>query len=285
MSIAFTPLKPGVGMQVTGIDLRQPITPEDQTVLSAAIDEHAILLFRDQHLTPEQQVAFSRPFGDLNIHVHQRMVTGMPEIIVLSNLIEDGKPVGSANCALSWHTDGTHLEKPVSISILHCVVAPEEGGETQFADTRRAYDTLPTDTRAFIDGKKAIHSYALLQQRSFPDRPLSEEKKRAIPDRAQPIAFPHPRTGRKALYLGQHVIKGVVGMPDDEGVELVASLVRHATQDEFVYCHKWQPGDLMMWDNYGTLHRATYLDVDRQRRRLHRTTVNGEVVTGDVVGG
>ena len=94
MSITFTPLKPGVGMQVPGIDRRQPITPEDQAVLSAAIDEHAILLFRDQHLTPEQQVAFSRPFGDLNIHVHQRMVPGVPDIIVRSELSEGGRPGG-----------------------------------------------------------------------------------------------------------------------------------------------------------------------------------------------
>jgi len=284
MALEFHPLRPCFGAEVRGIDLRRSPDPASQARLAAALDEYSVLLYRDQPLTPEQQVTFSRPFGELNIHVHQRMVAGVPEIIVLSNLIENGKPVGSANCALSWHTDGTHLEKPVYISMLYCVVAPEQGGETQFAATRPAYDDLPEETKAYIDDKRAIHSFLLLQQRSFPDRPLTEEKKRQIPDRAQPIAYPHPRTGKKALYLGEHIIKGIVGMPEEEGVALVAKLREHATQPKYVYHHKWRPGDLIMWDNYCTLHRATYLDVETQRRRLHRTTINGTTPTGEALG-
>ncbi len=139
---------------------------------------------------------------------------------------------------------------------------------------------MPDDVKAFIDDKRAVHSYVLLAQRSFPDRPIPEAKRREIPDIMQPIVRVHPVTGRRALYLGEHVIAGVEGMPADEGVALVARLREHATQSRYVYRHRWQPGDMLMWDNRCTLHRATYLDNLTQRRRLHRTTVNGTEPTG-----
>ncbi len=242
---------------------------------------HGVVLIRNQDLTPDQQIAFSRGFGDLNIHIYQRIVPGKPEVIVLSNLLDEhGNPIGSANCALSWHTDGTHLQQPVTTSMLYCVVAPAEGGETEFADTATAYDDLPADLRDFIDDKKAIHSYLLPAAAQLPDRPLTEEKRRQIPDILQPIVWLHPVTGRKALYLGEHIIAGVDGMQKEAGIALVTRLREHATQPRYVYRHTWQPGDMLIWDNRRTLHRATYLDVLAQKRRLHRTTINGTEATG-----
>jgi alpha-ketoglutarate-dependent taurine dioxygenase len=281
MAIAFRELNPTFGAEILGIDLRTPPSPATRQEIEALYRRFSVLLFRGQDLTPDQQIAFSRAFGDLNIHVHQRIVPGKAEVIVLSNLLdEQGKPVGSFNCALSWHTDGTHLERPVTTSMLYCLVAPEAGGETEFAGTTQAYDDLPADVKAFIDDKRAIHSYVLLAQRSFPDRPIPEQKRREIPDILQPLVRVHPDTGRKALYLGEHVIAGVEGMPADEGVALVARLRAHATQPKYVYRHTWQPGDMLMWDNRCTLHRATYLDNATQQRRLHRTTINGREPTG-----
>lgn len=281
MALKLRKLNPYFGAEVLDVDLRSPPTPEFRDQVNAAYHEFSVLLFRGQDLTPEQQIAFSRPFGDLNIHVHQRIVPGKPEVIVLSNMLdESGQPVGSYNCALSWHTDGTHLEKPVTTSMLYCVVPPEEGGETEFAGTAAAYDDLPDEVKAEIEDKKAIHSYVLLSQRSFPDRPVPEEKKRAVPDILQPIVRVHPATGRKALYLGEHIIAGVDGMSPEDGVALVARLREHATQARYVYRHRWRAGDMIMWDNRCTLHRAMYLDNETQQRRLHRTTINGPDATG-----
>jgi alpha-ketoglutarate-dependent taurine dioxygenase len=257
------------------------LTAALKTEVESLYYKYSVLLFRGQDLTPDQQIVFSREFGDLNIHVHQRIVPGKAEVIVLSNLVdENGNPVGSFNCALSWHTDGTHLEKPVTTSMLYCVVAPGEGGETEFAGTAQAYDDLPDDLKTFIDDKYAVHSYVLLAERSFPDRPIPAEKRRQIPDILQPIVRAHPVTGRKALYLGEHVIAGVEGMTARDGIDLITRLREHATQPRYVYRHRWQAGDMLMWDNRCTLHRATYLDAATQRRRLHRTTVNGAEAIG-----
>ena len=281
MPIATRPLNPTFGAEVLGLDLRERFSPELRREVEDLYHRHAVLIFRGNDLTPDQQIAFSRDFGDLNIHVHQRIVPGKAEVIVLSNLLdEQGNPVGSFNCALSWHTDGTHLTTPVTTSMLYCVVAPDEGGETEFAGTAQAYDDLPEELKAFIEDKCAVHSYALLAERSFPDRPLSPEKRREVPDVLQPLVRVHPVTGRKALYLGEHVIAGVDGMPRDEGIALVDRLRAHATSPKYVYRHTWQPGDMLMWDNRCTLHRATYLDHATQKRRLHRTTVNGTEATG-----
>jgi taurine dioxygenase len=284
MPIDIRPLAPTFGAELRGLNLAEPLTDSVRQQIEALYYQYRVVLIRGQELTPDQQIAFSRGFGDLNLHVYQRIVPGKPEVIVLSNLLDEhGNPVGSANCALSWHTDGTHLKQPVTTSMLYCVVAPGEGGETEFADTATAYDDLPIDLRAFIDDKKAIHSYLLLQQRSFPDRPLSEVKRREIPDILQSLVWLHPVTGRKALYLGEHIIAGVEGMPKDEGIALVTQLREHATQPRYVYRHTWQPGDMLIWDNRCTLHRATYLDVIKQKRRLHRTTINGTEVSGVAV--
>jgi alpha-ketoglutarate-dependent taurine dioxygenase len=281
MTLEIVPLNETFGAEVRGLDLSRPMTAELKRQIETLYYRYSILLFRGNDLTPDQQIAFSRDFGDLNIHVHQRIVPGKAEVIVLSNLLdENGNPVGSFNCALSWHTDGTHLTKPVTTSMLYCVVAPEAGGETEFAGTAQAYDDLPADLKAFIDDKRAIHSYVLLAQRSFPDRPIPEEKRQQIPDILQPIVRVHPVTGRRALYLGEHVIAGVEGLPAGEGVALITRLREHATQPRYVYRHRWQPGDMLMWDNRCTLHRATFLDHATQRRRLHRTTVNGTEHTG-----
>lgn len=284
MPIETRPLAETFGVELCGLNLAEPLDEVTRLEVESLYHRHGVVLIRGQDLTPDQQIAFSRGFGDLNIHVYQRIVPGKPEVIVLSNLLDEhGNPIGGANCALSWHTDGTHLQQPVTTSMLYCVVAPVEGGETEFADTATAYDHLSSDLRGFIDDKKAIHSYLLLQQRSFPDRPLSEEKRRQIPDILQPIVWVHPVTGRKALYLGEHIIAGVEGMPKEEGIALVTRLREHATQSCYVYRHTWQPGDMLIWDNRRTLHRATYLDVMAQKRRLHRTTINGTETTGVAV--
>jgi alpha-ketoglutarate-dependent taurine dioxygenase len=281
MGLQITKLNPHFGVEISGIDLRTPLTPALRAEIERAYHDATVVLFRDQDLSPDEQIAFSRGFGDLNIHVHQRIVPGKAEVIVLSNLLdEDGKPVGSFNCALSWHTDGTHLQTPVTGSLLYCVVAPDQGGETEFAGTAAAYDDLPAALKAEIEGKQAIHSYVLLAQRSFPDRPIPDAKKREIPDILQPLVRVHPHTGRKALYLGEHVIAGVAGMPTEAGVALVTRLREHATQAKYVYRHKWRRGDLLMWDNRASLHRALYLDHENQKRRLHRTTINGDELTG-----
>jgi taurine dioxygenase len=274
-----------IGAEIRGVDLSKPLDPQTFAKIEAADDRHTVLIFRNQTLTPEQHIAFGRRFGPLEIHVLKRyLLAGHPEILLISNIVkDDGEFLGLADAGQTWHTDTSYRTRPSRGSILYAIEIPhdENGrpiGDTLFAGTAPAYDALPETMKRKLEGRKAIHSYG---QRKRP--PGSQRNKTfkaeidAVPDVSHPVVRTHPNTGRKALYVFEGECIGIEGMPEDEGREIIAELTEHCIQPKFIYRHRWQVGDVVMWDNAAALHLAIADYKLPQRRLLHRVTIEGGV--------
>ncbi len=240
-----------------------------------------MLVFRDQRITPQQQIDFSQRFGPLQIHVlHQFQLTGHPEILVVSNIIENGHAIGLGDAGHYWHSDLSYKEHPSLGSMLHAQELPADGGDTLFANMHLAWDTLPAPLRQAACGRRAEHSYLAkyeeLRQRS-PWRPkLSDAQVAQVMPVEHPIVRTHPETGRKALFVSEHFTTRISGLPDDESRDLLAQLFAHSVRPEHIYRHRWQPHDMVFWDNRSLMHLAAGCPED-QRRRLNRTTIEGDV--------
>ncbi len=270
------PLHDSFGAEIVGIDLRNPLSAARQAELIDQFHNHGVLLFRGQDLSPEQQIEFSRAFGPLEIHVQTDfLLRGHPEIFIISNVVEDGRPIGAIDCALSWHSDSSYIANPSLGSLLYGVAVPPEGANTYFAGMYAPYEALPGEMKRRLVGLKAVHHYERLQQALFPHKPLTDAQRALTPPIAHPIVRRHPVTGRQSLYLGGAVIAGVEGLPKAEGIALVEELVAFATSDRFVYKHIWQQGDLVAWDNRCTMHRGSRYNLQQYIRRMHRTTILG----------
>jgi taurine dioxygenase len=270
-----------LGAEVLGLDLGLPLSNEEFDRLHHAHLDHHVLVFRDQHITPGQHVEFSRRWGPLQRHVlHQFALQGHPETLIVSNILQDGNPIGLGDAGVYWHSDLSYKPRPSLGSLLHAQELPVEGGDTLFANQHLAFDGLPDALRRAVVGLRAEHHYlkryAELQRRS-PWRPdLSAEQVAQVPPVAHPIVRTHPESGRRALFVNEHFTTRVVGLPDDESTALLDELTAHATQERFVYRHRWQPHDLVFWDNRSLQHQATGCPSE-QRRKLYRTTVEGDV--------
>ncbi len=270
-----------LGAEVTGLDLGRPLADDDfAAIVDAHLDRH-VVVFRDQRITPEQQISFSRRFGPLQVHVlHQFHLQGHPEILVVSNIKENGQPIGLGDAGHYWHSDLSYKDRPSLGSMLHAQELPAEGGDTLFANMHLAYDTLPPELKRAIEGRRAEHSYLAkyeeLRARS-PWRPkLSEQQLAEVVPAIHPIVRTHPGNGRRALFVGEHFTTRVVGMPDDESRDLLDRLFAHSVRPEHVYRHRWQPHDMVFWDNRSVIHLAAGTP-DHLRRRLNRTTIEGDV--------
>src|SRR5437764_9038573 len=279
-SLQIRPLDAPLGAEVIGLDLAQPLADADfGRIHRAHLDRH-VVVFRDQRITPQQQIDFSRRFGPLQVHVlHQFQLPGHPEILVVSNILEDGRPIGLGDAGAYWHSDLSHKERPSLGSLLRAQELPEEGGDTLFANMHLAWDTLPAPLRAAVEGRRAEHSYLAkyeeLRRRS-PWRPkLSDEQLAQVRPVTHPVVRTHPETGRKALFVSEHFTTRIVGLPDDESADLLARLFAHSVRPEHVYRHRWQPHDMVFWDNRSLMHLAAGCP-DHMRRRLNRTTVEGD---------
>jgi alpha-ketoglutarate-dependent 2,4-dichlorophenoxyacetate dioxygenase len=279
MSLQLKPLTP-FAAEASGIDLSRPLAPQQVRAIEAAMDEHAVLVWRNQPLDPDQQIAFAKSFGPLDLGL--RKVKGGPhrfkhaELADISNVKADGevadrehaKIVGNVANQL-WHSDSSFQKPRAKYSMLSAVIVPSFGGETEYADLRMAYDALPAWRRAQIDRLVAVH-YALHSRFLLGDTHYTDEQRKAIPPAHWPLVQTDPRTGRKILFVGVHACE-IVGMTLAEGRMLLMDLLEHATQREFVYRHHWQVGDLVMWDNTATLHRGRWYDF-AERRELRRAT-------------
>jgi taurine dioxygenase len=270
-----------LGAEVFGLDLSTSLSDAAFTPIVDAHLAHHVLVFRDQRITPEQQIAFSRRFGPLQIHVlRQFQLPGYPEILVVSNIKEDGQPIGLGDAGYYWHSDLSYKETPSLGSMLHAQELPAEGGDTLFANMHLAYDTLPASLREAVEGRRAEHSYLAkyeeLRQRS-PWRPkLTEQQLAEVKPVEHPIVRTHPGNGRRALFVGEHFTTRIVGLPDDESRDLLAQLFAHSAKPEHIYRHRWQPHDMVFWDNRSVTHLAAGCP-DHMRRRLNRTTIEGDV--------
>ncbi|WP_293775835.1 TauD/TfdA family dioxygenase [uncultured Oxalicibacterium sp.] len=270
-----------LGATISGLDLSQEVTPDDFRRIHQAHLDHHLLIFRDQRITPDQQVAFSGRFGALQIHVlNQFQLPGHPEIMIISNIKENGQPIGLGDAGHFWHSDLSYVEKPSLGSMLHAQELPAEGGDTLFANMHLAWDTLPTYLRSQVEDLQAEHSYlaqyAELQRRS-PWRPnLTAEQVAQVKPVLQPVVRTHPETGRKALFVSEHFTTRIDGLPEDESRDLLQQLFDHSVKPEHVYRHQWQPHDMIFWDNRSLMHLAAGCP-DHLRRKLYRTTIEGDV--------
>jgi taurine dioxygenase len=277
-SLQLRPLTPGFGAEILGLDLRQTPSPATLEALRQALNQHSLLILRAQHIDEAQHVELSRGFGELMIHVLKQFLTAsLPEIYVLSNVAENGKPIGNHKEGWNWHSDLSYMAEPSMGSLLHAIEVPPEGADTLFASMHAAYEGLPAEMQTRIRDLKAVHSYAGYYGKAFADRaPLTDEQKARTPDVIQPVVRTHPVTGRLSLYVGQDIVKEIQGLEPEQGKRLLAELNAHAIRDEFVYRHKWKAHDLVIWDNRCTMHCATPYDDATYRRVMHRTTVKGD---------
>jgi taurine dioxygenase len=264
--------------EVTGADPALGLDAATLRRIEQAWLDHSILIFRDLSLTPEQQIAFTRRLGPLHIMMPpQYNLEGHPEIFVVGNAEEGGKAVGMRRAGMGFHSDGEDKAIPNAGSFLYAVTVPPEGGDTLFADMYAAWEALPANLRARLVGRRARFSRVALHHVHYPHLPaLSEAQKRERPDVWHPIARRHPRSGRTALYIGRWAVE-IEGMPDTEGKQMIADLCAHAQQPVFLYRHRWRQGDGVLWDNRCTQHSATPFDEQRYTRRMHRTTLEGEL--------
>ncbi len=277
MPIECRPLHPSFGAEVLGIDPARDLDDAAVAAIEAAWTRHSLLLFRDVRMAPAAQVAFTRRLGPL--HVMEPLefnLPGYPEVFVVSNVEENGRAVGLRRAGWGWHSDGEDKAVPNAGSFLHAVEVPPEGGDTLFADTYAAFAALPADVRRTIAGRRACFSRIRLHHVHYPHLPpLTEAQKAARPDVWHPLARRHPRSGWTALYVGRWACE-VEGLPADEARDLLGFLQAFATRPEFVYRHRWRVADAVLWDNRCTQHCATEFDEARHRRRMHRTTLEGE---------
>ena len=281
MTLTLEPLHPQFAARARGLDLRQPLTIEQRSQINAAMNRHAVLVWPEQRLTPDQQVALAEQFGPLDIglkRVFQRRERFAQEALIdISNLDTQGRVAGRdsaktySNYANQlWHSDSSFQNPRAAYSMLNAVVLPTWGGETEFADMRAAWDALPARLQQQVGDLQAEH-YALHSRLLLGDESYTAQQREAIQPVQWPLVQTHAGSGRQLLFLGSHV-RRIVGMPVPEGRMLVADLTEHATQPQFVYRHDWSVGDLVMWDNRATLHRGRRFDIT-EHRELRRTTI------------
>jgi taurine dioxygenase len=270
-----------LGAEILGLDLNRPLAQRDfQRIHKAHLDHH-LLVFRDQRITPQQQVDFSRRFGPLQIHVLRNFqLPSNPEVLIISNIIEDGQPIGLGDAGHFWHSDLSYKETPSLGSLLHAQELPAEGGDTLFANMHLAYDTLPAALRNAVQGARAEHSYLAQYEELRRRSPFRPALTQAQIDEVKPVVHPvvrtHPETGRKALFVSEHFTTRIVGLPEDESRALLAELFAHSVRPEHVYRHRWAPHDLVFWDNRSLMHLAAGTPA-HLRRKLYRTTIEGDV--------
>lgn len=269
-----------LGAQVLGLDLAQPLSLDDFQRLHHAHLDHHVLVFRDQRITPQQQVDFSRRFGPLQIHVlRQFQLPTQPEVLIISNIVEDGQPIGLGDAGHFWHSDLSYKEVPSLGSMLHAQELPRDGGDTVFANMHLAWDSLPAALRHAVRGARAEHSYLSQYEELRRRNPWRPALTQAQIDEVKPVTHPvvrvHPETGRRALFVSEHFTTRIVGLPADESRALLDELFAHSVRPEHLYVHRWQPHDLVFWDNRSLMHLATGCPPD-QRRKLYRTTIEGD---------
>lgn len=279
-SFEIRPFSGAVGAEIIGLDLAKPVTAEDFTRIHRAHLDHHVLVFREQRISPEQQISFSRRFGELQIHVlKQFLLAGHPEILIVSNIIENGQNIGLGDAGKFWHSDLSYKELPSLGSMLHAQELPSEGGDTLFADMHKAWEAGPGALRKVVEGRSAAHSYtARYAETKFEGnwRPtLTAEQLAQVKEVIHPVVRTHPENGRQALFVSEGFTTRIIGLPDDESHDVLQQLYGLSVLEQNIYRHQWQPHDLVFWDNRSLIHLASGCPA-HLRRKLYRTTIQGD---------
>lgn len=270
--VTVTRIGPYFGAEISGVDLRAPLSQQQAVAIRAALLEYEVLVFRDQDITPEQQLAFGRNFGDLSVHPIAPHDADIPELIVFDNN-ESNPAVNTDN----WHSDETFREVPPLGTVLRALVVPPLGGNTLFASMTAAYDGLADWVKTAVEEMDAVHDLKLhrgkvpeTEEERAKDLALSAE----FPPAVHPIVRIHPETGKRVLFVNPHFTIGIKGLPEIESQALLSVLYHQAQVPEYQLRIEWEPNTIVFWDNRSTQHYAPH-DYS-QRRHLHRITVIGD---------
>jgi len=278
-TIEIVPTGGGVGAEIRGVDLRHVDADSFRAVQQAWLD-HQVLLFRGQTITDGELIEFSRRFGQLDLAPNQetgrRFVEGYPELYVVSNVVENGQPIGSLGSGEAvWHTDMSYLEDPPKASMLYALEVPSSGGNTGFVNMYKAYEALPEALKGRVAGLRVKHDGTFNSGGYVRQGVTATDDPIAAPGTLHPVVCTHPETGRRMLYLGRRRNAYIDGLSLAESEVLLDELWTYATRDEFTWYNRWQVGDLVMWDNRCTMHRRDPFD-PTARRVMHRTQIKGE---------
>ena len=281
MKLNIEPLRDNqIGAQVTGIDLSSTLTLSDIQNLQTALPRYRALSFPKQQLEPEDFIRFSNYFGTPHPHVLEHLrLQGYPEILVLTNIVEDENKANGHNGAAFWHTDNSYESQNASATMLYARQVPDSGGETLICDMVAAYKELPEALRKYCAPLQVKHRYGNRDQdKEFSAGQLQGEQVKRVPEVTHPLVFQHPVSLDKCLYAVAASARGIVGMPDNEAVALLAELKDHCTQSQFVMKHSYTVDEVFIWDTLVTMHAAATIDVARDAsntRVMHRISVKG----------
>ncbi|MBH72990.1 MAG: taurine dioxygenase [Rhodospirillaceae bacterium] len=275
--LVVRPIGRVAGAELPGLDLRSPLAEENINFILTALAKYHVLSFPDQDLTKDQQVLFTKQFGELEGHVAlDHSGKPFPAVHIVSNLDPDGQPTAKprSHGNYFWHSDKSYHATPSLATILYAKEIPPNGGATQFANMQMAYDELYPEMKQMIDGLEVVHHWAQSRRNSC-NAPATPEQEKESPPVTHPIVRVHPETNRKSIYLGIHA-SHVAGMNWHEGREIIYRLTDMVTQPRFVYTHEWKKNEVVMWDNRSLMHRATGdFDQALHPRVLHRTVLRG----------
>ena len=284
MTIQVKPTGAALGAEIIGADLTQPLDDATFAQIRAAFYQHEVLYFRGQALSDEDQIRFSARFGTLRkLKLTNQLHVDHPEIFVVSNIVKEGKHIGSYDAGIFWHTDGAYLANPHAISALRALEVPVQNGrtlgDTNYTSVSAAYDALPQSMKKRLDGLQALQSimHRLAKTVESGIKKDYNSAVKADPEAIHPLVRVHPVNGRKCLYITEGYTARIIGLPEDESRDLITELTAHCVKPEFTYLHNWQKHDLVMWDDCSTQHKATFDYPASLPRLMHRTTVVSEV--------
>jgi taurine dioxygenase len=278
-NVVVTPLGAALGADIQGIDLNIPINQYTRTQIIDAWHDHLVLRFRGQELSDESFVKFGRCFGELDLPYSsiagKPRRPGLPEMTVISNIVENGKPLGGlGNFEAAWHTDMSFREAPPTASLLYAIEIPPSGGDTWFSNMYKAYDALPDRLKKRVEGRTCKHDHTYNSSGRLREGMTENQDPRTSPGAIHPIVRTHPVTGKKALYLGRRLNGYIPGMEPSESDALLDELWAHLSRKEFTWTQKWKVGDLIIWDNQCTAHYRESFN-NNTRRLLRRLQVKG----------
>jgi len=279
MTVSINNLDAGLGAQISGIDVSRPLTRNETKTIEELWRARLVVIFRGQRLSDPQLIAFSQNFGELDPPgpnpYGEAFNKEHPELNVISNVIENGKPIGNLGDGEAvWHADMTYVEIPPKAAILYSLEVPPTGGNTYFANMFAAYETLPADLKKTAEDKTAVHDASTNSAGMLRKGYKKVTDVREVVGAHHPLVRTEPVTGRKALFLGRRPNSYVLGLEVSESEALLDALWAHATQPRFVMCHRWQVGDVLMWNNLSVLHRRDPFD-PKSRRIMHRSQIKG----------
>ncbi len=291
------PLAADIGAEIVGIDLSRPLDGATFTAVRDVFFKYSVVLFRDQSITEQQQIDFSRRFGELEIHVLKQFLHPMhPEILLISNIVEDGRNIGIVDAGRYWHSDLCYKSVPSMASALYAIELPQDEngkvlGDTLFASVAASYDALPESLKKRIAGLQALHSLEHTFDRTRKDADIRTDQidtgeirrtsvtaaQKKVAEAVHPVVRTHPVTGGKSIYVNDSTTVNIVGVSASESEDILGELRARCIRPDFVYRHQWRLGDLLMWDNCSSQHQAVADYAWPQRRRMHRTTITGTV--------